>query len=144
MIPNEAEIEGTVRSFDPIVRDTLERRCREIIEDLPRVFGATAQFEYLRGYPATVNDARVTEMIRPALVETVGEENVTEFEPTMGAEDFSLVLEQVPGCYFFVGGRNEIIDAVYPHHHEKFNIDERALEIGARAMVAAVEKCLKN
>ena len=143
VIPNEAEIEGTVRSFDPIVRDTLERRCREIIEDLPRVFGATAQFEYLRGYPATVNDARVTELVRLALESVVGAENVEEFEPTMGAEDFSLVLEKIPGCYFFVGGRNELIDAVYPHHHEKFNIDERALEIGARAMVAAVEECLK-
>lgn len=143
VIPNEAEIEGTVRSFDPIVRATLERRCREIIEELPKAFGATGEFEYIWGYPATVNDARVTEIIRPALVETVGAENVTEFEPTMGAEDFSLVLEQVPGCYFFVGGRNELIDAVYPHHHEKFNIDERALEIGARAMVAAIEKCLK-
>ncbi len=144
VIPNEAEIEGTVRSFDPIVRDTLERRCREIIEELPRAFGATAEFEYLHGYPATVNDARVTEMIRPALESVVGAENVEEFEPTMGAEDFSLVLEKVPGCYFFVGGRNAVIDAVYPHHHERFNIDERALEIGARAMVAAVEECLKN
>jgi amidohydrolase len=53
------------------------------------------------------------------------------------------VLEKVPGCYFFVGGRNEEIGAVYPHHHENFNIDERALEIGALAMCAAVEKCLK-
>ena len=143
VIPNEAELEGTVRSFDPIVRDTLERRCREIIEELPRAFGATAHFEYLRGYPATVNDARVTEIVRPALQATVGSENVQEFEPTMGAEDFSLVLEQIPGCYFFVGGRNEVIDAVYPHHHERFNIDERALEIGARAMCAAVEECLQ-
>lgn len=144
VIPNEAELEGTVRSFDPIVRDTLERRCREIIEELPRAFGATAEFEYLRGYPATVNDARVTEIVRPAFEATVGSENVEEFEPTMGAEDFSLVLEQVPGCYFFVGGRNALIDAVYPHHHERFNIDERALEIGARAMCAAVEECLKS
>ncbi|HVF84906.1 MAG TPA: M20/M25/M40 family metallo-hydrolase, partial [Abditibacteriaceae bacterium] len=143
VIPNEAELEGTVRSFDPIVRDTLERRCREIIEELPRAFGATAEFEYLRGFPATVNDARVTEIVRPAFEATVGIENVEEFVPTMGAEDFSLVLEQIPGCYFFVGGRNEVIDAVYPHHHERFNIDERALEIGARAMCAAVEECLK-
>lgn len=142
VIPNEAYLEGTVRSFDQTVRDTLERRCREIIEELPRAFGARGEFEYLRGYPATVNDAGVTELIRPALESVVGAENVVPFTPTMGAEDFSLVLEQVPGCYFFVGGRNENLGAIYPHHHENFNIDERALEIGARAMVAAVKECL--
>jgi len=144
VIPNEVEIEGTVRAFDPIVRATLERRCREIIEELPPVFGARSEFEYLLGYPATVNDERVTGIVREAVTEEIGTENVIEFEPTMGAEDFSLVLQQVPGCYFFVGGRNEMIDAVYPHHHERFNIDERALEIGARAMCAAVKACLKQ
>ncbi len=139
VIPNEAVIEGTVRSFDPTVRATLERRCREIIEELPKVFGARGEFDYEWGYPATINDARVTEIVQRALQSVVGAENVVEFQPTMGAEDMSLVLEKIPGCYFFVGGRNEAIDAVYPHHHEKFNIDERALEIGARAMVAALK-----
>ena len=52
------------------------------------------------------------------------------------------VLEQIPGCYFFVGGRNPVIDAVYPHHHPNFNIDEGALSIAARTMVAAVKECL--
>ncbi len=61
----------------------------------------------------------------------------------MGAEDMSLVLDEVPGCYFFVGGRNETIDAVYPHHHPKFNIDERALFIGAQAMTEAVKELLQ-
>lgn len=144
VIPNDVEIEGTVRAFDETVRATLERRCREIILELPPVFGARGEFEYLLGYPATINDARVTEIVRGAVEETIGAQNVVEFTPTMGAEDFSLVLQQIPGCYFFVGGRNAMIDAVYPHHHEKFNIDERALEIGAQAMCAAVKACLKQ
>ena len=92
--------------------------------------------------PTTVNDAEVTERVIPALQRVVGAENVEEFTPTMGAEDMSLVLEQIPGCYFFVGGRNEAIDAVYPHHHAKFNVDERALHIGARALVEAVRELL--
>jgi amidohydrolase len=144
VIPGEALLEGTVRSFDPVVRDTLERRCREIIEDLPPVFGATGEFEYERGYPATVNDERVSEIVRGALEAELGAERVQEFAPTMGAEDFSYLLEKVPGCYFFVGGRNEAIDAVYPHHHPKFNIDEEALFVGARSMVAAVRACLQQ
>jgi len=142
VIPGEALLEGTVRSFDQGVRDLLERRCREIVEELPKAFGATGEFYYERGYPATVNDARVTQLTHKALVATVGAENVIEFTPTMGAEDMSMVFEKVPGCYFFVGGQNPAIDAVYPHHHHNFNIDEDALSIGARAMAAAVKECL--
>lgn len=142
VIPGEAHLEGTVRSFDPGVRDTLERRCREIIEELPRVFGAEADFEYERGFPTTVNDSAVADLVRAAAVSVVGADKVIEFTPTMGAEDMSLVLQKVPGCYFFVGGRNPAIDAVYPHHHPKFNIDEEALLIGTRTMVAAVKECL--
>lgn len=144
VIPGEALLEGTVRSFDEGVRTMLERRCRELIEELPRAFGATGEFDYQRGYPATVNDARVTDLVRRALQSEIGAENVTEFEPTMGAEDMSLVLQQIPGCYFFVGGRNAVLDAIYPHHHNRFNIDEQALHIGARAMVAAVKECMQQ
>ena len=143
VIPGEAILEGTVRAFDETVRSTLERRCREIIEDLPRAFGARGEFDYELGYPATINDARVTDIVRGALQNEIGAENVREFVPTLGAEDMSMVLQRVPGCYFFVGGRNAEIDAVYPHHHPKFNIDERAISIGARCMAAAVRGCLK-
>lgn len=144
VIPNEALLEGTVRSFDQNVRNMLERRCGEIIEDLPRAFGATGEFHYERGYPATVNDKSVTELVERAAKSVVGEDNLVPFVPVMGAEDMSLVLEKVPGSYFFVGGRNEAIDAVYPHHHPKFNIDERALHVGAQVMIAAVKECLAS
>jgi amidohydrolase len=142
VIPNEAELEGTVRSFDEGVRTMLERRCRELVEELPKVFGGHGEFHYHRGYPSTSNDPRICEMVERAAKTVVGEENVVPFTPVMGAEDMSLVLEKVPGCYFFVGGRNEVIDAVYPHHHPKFNIDEKALEIGVKVMVAAIKECL--
>jgi len=132
-----------VRSFDEGVRTLLERRCREIVEELPKAFGAKGEFHYERGYPATVNDARVTGLVQQALIATVGADNVLEFTPTMGAEDMSMVMEKVPGCYFFVGGRNEAIDAVYPHHHNHFNIDENAMNIGALSLVAAVKQCLQ-
>lgn len=142
VIPGTAELAGTIRAFDPVVRATLERRCREIIEELPKAFGASGSWEFKRGYPPTVNDERVTEIVRRGVGSTLGEENLVPFTPVMGAEDFSLVLEKIPGCYFFVGGRSETANAVYPHHHPQFNIDERALEIGARALVAATKECL--
>lgn len=144
IIPGKAELAGTIRAFDPIVRATLERRCREIIEEIPKAFGATSQWNFKLGYPPTVNNERITEIVRGALGSTLGEENVTPFTPVMGAEDFSLVLEKIPGCYFFVGGRSEAANALFPHHHAKFNIDERALEIGARALVAGTKACLNS
>jgi len=142
VIAGRADLSGTIRSFDPVVRATLERRCRELIEELPKAFGATGEWHYRQGYPATINNEQITQVVTTALNEELGSENVGPFTPVMGAEDFSLILEKIPGTYFFVGGRNEVIDAVYPHHHAKFNIDEGALEVGARAMVAATKACL--
>lgn len=144
IIPEEVQLAGTLRAFDPVVRATLERRCREIFETLPAAFGAQSQWDYKPGYPPTINDAEITATVEKVLQSTFGEANTEVFTPVMGAEDFSQVLEQIPGCYFFIGGKNAAIDAVYPHHHPRFNIDERALEIGARAMVAATKECLNR
>ena len=140
IIPGEAILEGTVRAFSEDSRQLLETRLREMVATLPPVFGGRALLDYEVGYPATVNDAAVTARARTAFETVVGPENVVDFEPTMGAEDMAMVLQQIPGCYFFVGGRNAEIDAVYPHHHPKFNIDEAALGIGVRAMLAAVKE----
>ena len=144
VIPGEARIEGTLRSFEPQVRAALRERCRAIIETLPQAFGARGEWHFLPGYPATVNDEAVTARLQTVFERVAGAENVRPFEPTMGAEDMSLVLEQIPGCYFFVGGRSEASHSVWPHHHPSFNIDESALALGARAMVAAVEELLQS
>jgi len=142
VIPDVAELEGTVRAFDETVRATLERRCRELCEELPKAFGATAKFNYQRQYRATVNLPHWCDVIRAAAANVVGTDHVIPFNPTLGAEDFSMVLERVPGAYFFVGARNESIGAKYPHHHPKFSIDERALMIGAQTFVEAVRSQL--
>ena len=142
VIPDEAILEGTFRAFDPQVREELMRRIEEMFETLPPVFGATGACFFHPPTPATINDADATEIARQGIVNAVSEENVIPWTPVMGAEDMSMVLQRVPGCYFFVGGRNENIGASYPHHHPKFNIDERALEIGARTMVSVVRHAL--
>ena len=142
VIPGEANMEGTLRSFDPEVRAILRDRCQVVVEELPKAFGAQGEWQFFSGYPATVNDEAVTNRLRPVFERVAGAENVRPFEPTMGAEDMSLVLQQIPGCYFFVGGRSEESGAVWPHHHPRFNIDESALYLGARAMTAAAEELL--
>ena len=142
VIPDEAILEGTFRAFDPQVREELMRRIEEMFKTLPPVFGATGACFFHPPTPATINDEGATEIARQGIENAVGAENVMPWTPLMGAEDMSMVLERVPGCYFFVGGRNENIGANYPHHHPKFNIDERALEIGARTMVSVVRHAL--
>lgn len=144
IIPGEATMEGTLRSFAPEVRSDLRDRARQIVETLPQAFGAQGTWQFLPGYPATVNDEGVVARLQPIFEGIAGRENVHPFEPTMGAEDMAQVLERIPGCYFFVGGRSEQSQSVWPHHHPRFNIDESALSLGARAMVAAVEELLKS
>lgn len=144
VIPGEARMEGTLRSFHESVRTTLQERARQIVETLPLAFGAQGEWQFFPGYPATVNNEEVTARLLPVFQRVAGAGNVQPFEPTMGAEDMSLVLQQIPGCYFFVGGRAEASGAVWPHHHPRFNIDESALFLGARAMVAAVEELLQS
>ena len=142
VIPDEAILEGTFRAFDPKVRAELMERIAAMFETLPPVFGATGECQFLPPTPATINDEAATAIAQQGLENAVGAENVIPWIPVMGAEDMSMVLERVPGCYFFVGARNEAIGATYPHHHPKFNIDEAALAIGARAMVGVVRHAL--
>ena len=144
VIPGEARMEGTLRSFSQTTRALLRDNARRIVETLPQAFGAQGQWQFLPGFPPTINDPDITARLRPVFESVAGHNNVHPFEPTLGAEDMSLVLQQIPGCYFFVGGRSEKSGAVWPHHHPKFNIDESALHLGARAMLAAVEELLKS
>ncbi len=142
VIPGEAHLSGTTRAFKSDVRALLERRVREIVAGLPPVFGGRGELQWVPGFPPVVNDAALVERLRPAFERVAGADNLLEFEPTLGAEDMALVLEQIPGCYFFVGGRNAAIGATFPHHHPRFNVDESAVLLGARAMTEAVRTLL--
>lgn len=144
VIPGEASLLGTTRAFKDDVRLLLEHRVKEIVATLPPVFGARGEMKWIPGFPAVVNDANIVERLIPAFQKVAGEENVEEFEPTLGAEDMSLVLERIPGCYFFIGARNDEIGANFPHHHPRFNIDESALILGTRAMVEAARTMLQS
>ena len=142
VIPGEAYLSGTTRAFLPEVRQLLEKRVREIVALTPQVFGGRGELKWIPGFPPVVNDAALVERLVPAFERVAGAENVEEFEPTLGAEDMALVLAEIPGCYFFVGGRNAEIGATFPHHHPRFNVDESAVLLGARAMVEAVRTLL--
>ncbi|MCG3421203.1 M20 metallopeptidase family protein [Oceanobacillus jordanicus] len=127
VIPDTAKIEGTVRTFDGAVRDQVEAEINAIVKGITSGFHADYEIDYLRGYPALYNHKEETKTVHGLLSETFTEEDIVELEPTMGAEDFAYFLEQKPGTYFKVGSQNEDEATHYPHHHPKFDFDERAL-----------------
>jgi hippurate hydrolase len=103
VVPDSCELQGTVRTFTLEVLDMIERRMRQIAEATSQAFEATCEFKFHRNYPPTINHAKETDFTRSVLSDLVGSHNVLEFEPTMGAEDFSYFLLDKPGCYFLIG-----------------------------------------
>jgi amidohydrolase len=103
VVPDTCEIQGTVRTFTNEVLDLIEQRMGEIAEHTCAAFGASCAFEFHRNYPPTINHAAETAFLQQVAADMVGADNVLDFEPTMGAEDFSYFLQAKPGCYFVVG-----------------------------------------
>ena len=103
VVPESCELQGTVRTFTVEVLDLIEQRMRRIAESTCQAFEASCEFSFRRNYPPTINHARETDFARELLSSLVGAGRVKEFEPTMGAEDFSYFLMEKPGCYFLIG-----------------------------------------
>ncbi|MEH7350840.1 M20 family metallopeptidase [Gottfriedia acidiceleris] len=144
VIPNSVKIGGSVRSFKPEVRNQIPMLVEQIVKGITDAHGAKYEFEYHLGYSPVINDNEITSLIDKTVCEIVGEENRELIKPIMGSEDFSAFLNEVPGTYFFVGARNEEEGIVYPHHHPKFNIDERALKDGIKIFVQGAINILNN
>lgn len=142
IIPEEVTFSATIRSFDPGVRRTLhaeiERAC-----GIARALGGDYGLRIVEGYPPTVNDEGMTELVRRAAEELLGTDRVVIVEPTMGAEDFSYYLAKAPGCFFRLGsgfpGEEPRVG-----HSPCFDIDERALPIGAAMLATVAERYLRS
>jgi amidohydrolase len=103
VVPDSCVIEGTVRTFTLDVLDMIERRMKEVATHTSAAFGASCAFEFHRNYPPTINHEAETAFFRGVAADVAGAHNVIDFEPTMGAEDFSYFLQAKPGCYFLIG-----------------------------------------
>jgi amidohydrolase len=141
VIADTATLSGTVRYFNPALADLLPRRIEGMIAGICESYGATYALNYSRLYPPVINDPAIATLVASvaeAVVET--ETGVTPECQTMGGEDMSYFLQQVPGCYFFVGSANPERNLAFPHHHPRFDFDERALGVGVELFVRCVEK----
>lgn len=135
-IPSEAVLEGTIRVFDPELRKLATERVQAIAENVARAMGAEAEVTIEAGYISLWNHPEAVEVVRRAATQAIGEERVVETEPIMPVEDFAYFTQERPGAYFFVGAKMADERLSYPHHHEKFDFDERAMLVAAKMFAA--------
>src|SRR5262249_46666541 len=128
VIPGSVELEGTIRIFDPELRDSIGGTIERIVAGVTQAHGARYTMEIERGYAAVINEEQTSELLQRAVTTALGADVLVEATPIMGGEDFSAYQKSKPGSFFFVGARNEERGIVHPHHHECFDIDERSLD----------------
>jgi hippurate hydrolase len=149
VVPDFCDLQGTVRTFTHELIDLIEQRMRTVAEHTCAAFGAQCEFEFRRNYPPTINHAAETEFARRVLGQVVGPENVLEYEPTMGSEDFSFFLQGKPGCYFVIGNgdgsHREGGHGLGPCmlHNPSYDFNDELIPLGATAWVRIAEEWLK-
>jgi hippurate hydrolase len=149
VIPDSCELQGTVRTFSIEVLDLIEQRMRQIAQHTCAAFDMRCEFEFLRNYPPTVNSAAEAEFARQVMLGIVGEPNVSVQEPTMGAEDFSYMLQVKPGCYCFIangdGAHRDSGHGGGPCmlHNASYDFNDEIIPLGATYWVRLAEEWLK-
>lgn len=144
LVASRAVLAGTLRSLDNGHRLDLKERMERIVHKAAALRGAHAKILYIDdGVPPLVNDSSLTDAFVPILMRLLGEENVTQVEPQMGAEDFALYGEVIPAFYLRLGVRNEAKGITAPVHTDRFDIDEDAVPIGVRSLVAIVLEAMR-
>jgi amidohydrolase len=134
IIPESAEMIGTVRTLEPKMREKILTRMKEMVPKLAEAYGGEATIELQNNTAVTFNDVALTNQMLPSLQKVAGEDHVELVKATTGGEDFSYFQEEVPGLYFFLGGQPLDSKEPAPHHTPDFFIDESGLLLGVKAM----------
>jgi hippurate hydrolase len=141
VIPAHVELIGTVRTFTPEMRDLAERRIREIADAVALGLGGSAELQYHRGYPATVNSAAEAQFAARVGEKVFGRDNVvTDHEPTMGGEDFAYMLQAKPGAYVFLGQGGAQGGCFL--HNPTYDFNDEVIPLGAGYLAALAEESL--
>lgn len=132
IVASRVELAGTVRALDPVVRERVLKRLREVVEGTASALGARAEVEIEPGYAPLINDDGMIDIVRANAHEMLGEDNVTVYpRANMGVEDFAYFAAEVPGAFYSLGVGNREKGIVHPIHSERFDVDERCLAVGA-------------
>lgn len=144
VIPDTAILKGTIRSVTREQGDEVRDRLKAMVEGIATSMGASARIEFAGSAPPLINDPEIAALVREAAVEGFGPERVSQGNLMSVSEDFGEFLDPVPGCYFFIGSRNEAKGFVHGHHHPRFDIDEEAMATGIEAMSRAAIRYLQQ
>lgn len=137
VIADEAKLSGTVRTFTPETQTRIIAEMERTIAHICSASEAHYELDYIRGYPAVINHPTETDHVRRSAARVVGTDGVIEMSPLMVGEDFAYYMQHVPGSFFFTGAGNPEVGAVFPHHHPRFDVDERAMLHTARVLMQA-------
>ena len=135
IIPESAQLIGTLRTLDVDMQQQMHKRMREMVSDIAKAYRAEATITIDKGYPITYNDPELTAQMLPSLQEAAGSENVQLMKAITGAEDFSFFQKEVPGVFFFLGGMTPGNTQPFPHHTPDFYIDEGGLLLGVKTFI---------
>jgi len=144
VIPSEVELQGTIRTFDPDVRKIVLERLNQIVTGTASAFDCQVEIELEVLTPAVVNNHKIAKNVQEVVSKILPECTLDTQERTMGSEDMAYMMQDIPGCYVFVGSANPDLDLVYTHHHPKFNFDERAMINAAAILTSATIRYLST
>lgn len=137
VIPQYAEMTGTIRTFSPRVQQELPARIERIVTQIAEGYRCKAELNYIRQVPVLVNDDNCTQHVNAAIDAVIGSERRVLVDPTLAGEDFSVYLGQVPGSFFWVGsGSSENAEQAFGLHHPKFHLHESCIPVGASLLAA--------
>jgi amidohydrolase len=142
VIPPQVELTGTIRTFEPLVRQRVLERFHELVTGLAEAFNCRADVEVQSITPAVVNDPRVANRLQSVAENLFPESELDTQYSTMGSEDMSFFMQEIPGCFFFIGSANPEKGLDAAHHHPRFDFDERALPRAAALMATAATKLI--
>ncbi|MCM0624670.1 amidohydrolase [Lysinibacillus sp. OL1_EC] len=134
VIADRVVLAGTIRTFEEEVRIQMEQELEAVLNATCLAFGASYEYRYTRGYPPVYNHQRETEFLAQLASTVPGVDQVITCPPFMIGEDFAYYLEKVPGTFFFTGAKKPEWETAYPHHHARFDFDERAMLIAAKTL----------
>ncbi|MCA1320206.1 amidohydrolase [Bacillus tianshenii] len=137
VIADSAQLIGTVRTFNDDVRDQIEKEIDTVTAATCALNDSTYEYTFDRGYPAVVNHKEETEFLVEIAKQIPEIGAVEETEPHMGGEDYAYYLRHVKGTFFFTGAKPEGVEVAYPHHHPKFDINEKSMLIAAKTLGSA-------
>src|SRR5512146_3182146 len=140
ILADHVELRGTLRYFEPHVREAITAELRRVMASA-EALGGTTDLQLRPGYPPVRNDARMAGIARMAIAETLGPDAFGDILPWMGAEDFAVLQQHAPGCFFWLGAA---LPDRREHHHPRFDVDERVLPLGAAALAACAVHALRE